>query len=60
MVDPTLKRAILDLYDNRSRLTKYDLDEWESLLSNTAYFLRQEQEKRLAKYVDECLEGAPV
>lgn len=62
MTDNELRAAILDLHDRRASLNNFDLGRWESLLSNTAYFLKQEQEKRFVKFVDESLEveGAPV
>ena len=60
MTDNELRAAILDLHDRRASLTNFDLNRWESLLGNTAYFLKQEQERRLVRIVDDCIEGAPV
>ena len=60
MTHNELKSAILDLYDRRKTITNYELAEWESLIGNTAYFLKREKEARDIKIVDQCLEGAPV
>lgn len=62
MTDRELKAAVLDLFDRRKSLTNYELAEWESLIGNTAYFLRREREARDIKSVDAILniEGAPV
>lgn len=62
MIDLTFKRALLDYVDNRAALSRYDLDELESVVTTAAYFLTKERRARDLRVVDECLEiqGAPV
>lgn len=55
-----LRLALVDLVDNREKIKRYDLIELESVVSTTAYFLKKERERRDAKLIDECIEGAPV
>ena len=55
-----LRLALVDLVDNRARLSNYDLEELESIVGTTAYFLTKERKARDARFIDECLEGTPV
>lgn len=60
MTNQELRRSLLDLVDGREKLSKRDLDELESVVGTTAYFLTQERRARDARSVDDCIEGAPV
>ena len=55
-----LRLALVDVVDNRAKLSRYDLVELESIVSTTAYFLKKELSARDYRFIDECLEGTPV
>ena len=55
-----LRLALVDVVDNRAKLSRYDLVELESIVSTTAYFLKKELDARDYRFIDECLEGTPV
>ena len=55
-----LRAQLLDLVDGREKLTNRELDELESVVGTTAYFLTKERRARDARSVDECLAQAVI
>ena len=63
MTNQEFRRHLLDLVDNRAKLTDYEITDLYAAIDTARYFLRKEKDHRdCLKAVGDChqIEGVPV